>query len=55
MPVNKSYAVVVNASLEDTCSLKTGSKAVSQQNTSNYVVMLEAGIWIYWVELRIKM
>ena len=34
---------------------KSDSKAVSQQKTSNCVVMLEAGIWKYWIELTTKM
>ena len=48
MPLNNNYTVVVHASWEDIVR-KSGSKAVSQQKTSNCVVMLEAGIYIYWI------
>ena len=43
MPLNNNYTVEIHASLEDIVR-KTGSKVVSQQKTSNCVVMLEAGI-----------
>ena len=42
MPVNNNYTVVVNVSREDSLKLH-GSKAVSQQKTSNCVVILETG------------
>ena len=45
MLFNNNYTEVVRASLLDIHVVrKSGSKAVSQQKTSNCVVMLEAGI-----------
>ena len=50
-----NYTVVVSASWEDIYCQKVRLQVVSQQKTSNCVLMLEAGIQTYWIELMIKM
>ena len=52
MPVNNNHTVVANASWEKYIVRKSHPKALSQQKTSNRVVMLEAGIKKYWIELQ---
>ena len=51
MPVNNNHTVVANASWEKYIVRKSHSKALSQRKTSNRVVILEAGIKKYWIEL----